>query len=140
MCFSEKWLDGDTLSTSRSLSELKVESYSKGGGVSNCVNKSLNFKLWPELSIASQDEESLLMEILFDKERNSLINVLYKPPKEVTEPFETLLKKFKKKTKNNLKPFHITGGFNLDVLDHNKCIWCMISFSRFTKTFFQKED
>ena len=62
------------------------------------------------------------MEILFDKERNSLINVLYKPPKEVTEPFETFLKKFKKKTKNNLKPFHITGGFNLDVLDHNKCI------------------
>ena len=75
--FSETWLDGETLSTSRSLYELpnyksihQVRNYSKGGGVSIYINKSLNFKLRTDLSINSRDVESLSIEILFNKERN----------------------------------------------------------------------
>ena len=30
------------------------------------------------------------------------------------------LKDFEKKTKNNLKPFHIAGDFNLNILDYDK--------------------
>ena len=58
--FPETWLDDGTLSTSRSLYGLpnyksihQVRNYSKGGGVSIYINKSLNFKLRPDLSINS---------------------------------------------------------------------------------------
>ena len=58
---------------------------------------------------------------MFHKERNTLLIFLYRPPKGVIEPFQRYLKEFLKKTKNNLKPFHITGDFNLNVLEHDKC-------------------
>ena len=35
--------------------------------------------------------------------------------------FERFLKEILKKTKKNLKPYHITDGFNLNTLDHDKC-------------------
>ena len=128
ICFSETWLDDDTLSISRSFYELPnyksihpVRIYRKEGGVSIYINKSLNFKLRPDLSINSRDVESLSIEILFYKERKTLINVLYSPLKGVIEPLERFLKNFLKKTINNLKPFHIAGDFNLNILDHDKC-------------------
>ena len=46
---------------------------------------------------------------------------MYRRPKGVIEPFERFLKKILKKTKNSLKPFHITGDFYLTILDHDKC-------------------
>ena len=85
-------------STSRSLYELpnyksihQVRNYSKGGGVSIYINKSLHFNLRPDLSINRQDVESLSIESLFYKERNTLINALYRPPKEVIELFKRFL-------------------------------------------------
>ena len=99
----------------------QIRNYSKRGGVSIYINKSLNLKLRPDLSINSQDVESLSIEILFFKDQNTLINVLYRPLKGVIEPFERFLKEISKKTKNNLKPFHIAGDFNLNILDHDKC-------------------
>ena len=39
--------------------------YSKGGGVSIYINKSLSFKLRADLSINSRDAESLSMAIFF---------------------------------------------------------------------------
>ena len=61
------------------------------------------------------------MEILFYKEQNTLINVLYRPLKGVIESFERFLKEILKKAKQNLKPLHIAGDFNLNVLDLDKC-------------------
>ena len=57
------------------------------------------FKRRPDLSIKSRDVESFSIEILFYKERNTLINVLYRPPKGVIKPFERFLKEILKKTK-----------------------------------------
>ena len=99
----------------------QVRNSRKGGGVSIYVNKSLNFKSRPDLSIKSRYVESLSIEILFHKERNTLINVLYRPLKGIIEPFERFLKEILKKAKDNLKPFHIAGDFNLNILDHDKC-------------------
>ena len=80
ICFSERWLDDDTLSTFQFLYELpnyksihQVTNYSKGGGISVYINKSLNFKLRPDLSINSQDVESLSIEILFYNIRNEIL-------------------------------------------------------------------
>ena len=46
---------------------------------------------------------------------------MYRAPKGVIEPFKRFLKEILKKTKNNLKPFHTAGDFNLNILDHDKC-------------------
>ena len=43
-----------------------------------------------------------------------------KPQKGVIKPFETFLKEILNKIKNNMKPYHIAGDFNLNVLDHDK--------------------
>ena len=61
----------------------QVRNYSKGGGVSLYINKSLNFKLRPDLSISSRDIESLSREILFYKERNTLYMFCTCPQKEL---------------------------------------------------------
>ena len=112
ICFSETWLYDDTLATSRSLYELpnyksihQVRNYSKRGGVSIYINKSLNSKSRPDLSINSREVESLSIEILFDKERNTLIIVLYRPPKGVTETFERFSNEILKKTKKQFETF-----------------------------------
>ena len=47
---------------------------------------------------------------------------MYRPLKGVIEPFERFLKEILKKAKGNLKPFHIAGDFNFNILDHDKCI------------------
>ena len=116
----ETWLDDDTLSPSRFLYELpnyksirQIRNYCKEGEVSIYVR--------PDLSINSRDVDSCSIGILFAKEQNTLINVLYKPRKGFIEPFKIFLKEILKKTKNNLKPFHIAGDLNLDILDHEKC-------------------
>ena len=75
-----------------------------------------NEPLRPDLSINSRDVESLSIEILFDKERYILTNVLCTSQKEVIEPFETFLKEIL-----NLKPFHIAGDLNLNILRLDKC-------------------
>ena len=92
----------------------QIRNYSKGGRISIYRNISLNFKLRPDLSINSQDVKSLSIVLcLFYMEQNTLINVLYMPPKGVIESFERFLKEMFKNTKDNLKPFHIDGDFNL---------------------------
>ena len=78
--FFRNALDEETFSISRSLYELpnyksihQVRNCSKGGGVSIYLNKSLHFKLRPDLSINSRNVELLSIEILFYKERNTLM-------------------------------------------------------------------
>ena len=75
----------------------QVRNYSKRGGVSIYIYKSLNFKLRLDLIINSQDVESISKEILFNKERNTVKNVLHRHPKGAIEPFEKFLKQILKK-------------------------------------------
>ena len=61
------------------------------------------------------------MELLYEKRRNILFNVVYRPPNGKIEPFENFLKiLFLKKKKNSNKNYHIAGDFNLNLLDHGK--------------------
>ena len=93
VCFSETWLDESSL-TSQSLYELphyksthQIRSYGKGCGVSIYKKDSINFKPRPDLSINNTDVESISIDLLWNKNRNTLINVLYRPPKGLAEPF-----------------------------------------------------
>ena len=82
----------------------QVRNYSKGGGVLNHINESLDFKLRTDLSINSRGVESLSIEILFYKERITLIDVFQRFTNGVIEPFERFLKEIlmKAKTISNL--------------------------------------
>ena len=99
----------------------QVRSYGKGGGVSIYIHNSLNFKLRLDLSINSFDVESLSIELLCKKKKNTLISVLYRPPKGLLEPLDKFFNEIFNKTKKSNKNFHISGDFNLNVLDHDNC-------------------
>ena len=55
------------------------QSYSKKGGMSTYINKSLNFKLNPKISINNRDVESFLIKAFFEKKRSTLIHIFYRP-------------------------------------------------------------
>ena len=50
-----------------------------------------------------------MLEILSDKTRNVLVNVLYRPPVEQYERFENFLTTFFSRTKSRNKCIHIAG-------------------------------
>ena len=99
----------------------QIRNYGKGGGVSIYIKDSINFKLRLDLSINNTNVESVSRELLCRKNRNTIINVLYRPPKGLTEPFKKFLNCIFNKTKKLNKKFHIAGHFNLNVLDHDSC-------------------
>ena len=78
----------------------------------------MNFKIQDDLSINCKDVESLWIERLFENQRNTRINVLYRPPNDQTESFEKFFKNAFTITKNSNKVRHIAGDFNLHLLDH----------------------
>ena len=59
------------------------------------------------------------MELLHEKRRNTLFNVVYRPPNGETEPFENFIKILFNKNKNSNKNYHIAEDFNLNLLDHD---------------------
>ena len=67
-----------------------------------------------------KDVESLGVELLNNKKKNTLFNVLYRPPNGKIEIFENFLKHLFNQNKNSNKTFHIAGDFNLNLLDHNE--------------------
>ena len=60
------------------------------------------------------------MERLYEKRRNNLFNVVYRPPNGGIEPVENFLKILFNKNKNSNKNYHIAGDFNLNLLNHDK--------------------
>ena len=125
ICLSQTWWD-DLASMEKSLYELlnynsthQARGDCKGGGVAIYIHKSLYFTVKPDLSINNNDIESLTIEILSNKKRNTLINALYRPPNGQIEPFENFLNNIFSKIKKSNKLFHIAGDFNLNLLDHD---------------------
>ena len=125
ICLSENWWD-DLTAIQKSLFELpnynsihQARGDRKRGGVSIYIHKSLDFTVKPDLSINDNDIESLTIEILSDKKRNTLINALYRPRNGQIESFKNFLNSIFSKIKKSNKLFHIAGGFNLNLLDHD---------------------
>ena len=123
MYFSETWLD--ETNTEYSNYELagyysihEIRKNREGGGVSIYIKKVFNFKIKDDLSINCKDVKSLCVELLFERKRNSLINVLYRPPNGQIESFKKFLKYVFSITKNSNKVHHFVGDFNLHLLDH----------------------
>ena len=60
------------------------------------------------------------MELLYEKRRKTLFNVVYRPPNSKIEPFENFLKILFNKNKNSIKNYQFAGDFNLNLLDYDK--------------------
>ena len=125
ICFCETWLDETNNENSNYelpgyYSIHQIRNNRKEGGISIYIKKVLNFKIKDDLSINCKDVESLCIELLFKNKRNTLINVLYRPPNGQIESFEKCLKNVFSITENLNKVHHIAGDFNLNLLDHKK--------------------
>ena len=70
-------------------------------------------------SIKNNNIESLTIEVFADEKRSTLINALYRPPNGQIESFENFLNNIFSKIKKSCKLFHISGDFNLNLLDHD---------------------
>ena len=91
----------------------------KGGGVSVYIHNSLNVKTRPGLSTTCRDFESLTLEIISEKTRNTIVSVLYRQPNGHFEHFENFLTNFFLNTKDSNKNVYIAGDFSLNLLDHS---------------------
>ena len=122
LCFSETWLDdldNSTYELPNYISKHQARSDRRGGGVSIYIHNSLKFKERSDLAINNKNIESLTLEILSEKTRNVLVNVLYRPPVGQYAQFENFLATFFSRTKSCNKNIHIAADFNLNLLDHN---------------------
>ena len=106
--FSETWcddLDNFTYDLPNYTSNHQKRSDRKGGGVSAYIHNSLNVKTRPDLSTNCGDIESLTLEIIFEKTRNTIVSVLHRPPNGHFEHVENFLTNFLLNTKILTKMF-----------------------------------
>ena len=92
--FSETWcddLDNFTYDLPNYTSSHQKRSDRKGWGVSVYIHNSLNFKARLDISTNCRDIESLKLEIISEKTRNTIVSVLYRPPNGHLEHFENFL-------------------------------------------------
>ena len=83
------------------------------------IHNSLNVKTRHDLFTNCGDIESLTLEIISEKTRNTVVSVLYRPSNGHFKHFENFLTKFFLNTKNSNKNTYIAGDFNLNLLDHS---------------------
>ena len=118
ICFSETWCD-DLIILPNYTSNHQKRSDRKGGGVSVYIHNSFNVKTRSDLSTNYRDIESLTLEIISEKTRNTIVSVLYRPPNGHFEHFENFLTNFFLNTKISNKNVYSAGYFNLNLLDHS---------------------
>ena len=97
ICLSETWLNDSNVDNSNYelpnyVSVHQIRNHYKWGGVSVYIHKNFEFKIRNDLSINSKDIESISGELLYEKRRNTLFNVICRPPNGKIEPFENLFK------------------------------------------------
>ena len=61
----------------------------------------------------------LMVQIVSEKTRNTIVNVLYRSPNWRSELFQKFWTTFLLNTKNSNKNIHIEGYFNLNLLDYD---------------------
>ena len=82
------------------------------------LHNTLVYKLRPDLSINTIDNESLAVEIINKKTKNVIVHALYRPPCGKIKPFKKYLKNTFLKNKSACKTMYLVGDFNLNVLDY----------------------
>ena len=92
ICFSETWATDNWICDDWNF---QVENYTiRGGGLSIFVHKEIYSKPRTDLSISSNDAESLCIEIRHKKDKHILFSVMYRPPNGDMTVFEKSAKNF----------------------------------------------
>ena len=107
----ETWLDESSL-TSQSLYELpyyksihQIRNYGKEGRVPIYLKDSTNIKPRPDLSVNNTNVKPYSIELLCNKNRNILINVLHRLLKRLAWSFEKFLNRIIHKKRNQIQSF-----------------------------------
>ena len=127
ICLTETWSSNDSFKDN---SNFQLPGYNsihqersnnkRGGGICVYIQHSLMYKVIDELSISDKDNESLVIEIINERSKNTIINTSYRPPNGMIKPFKTHLKHiFEKNARSNKKLFCV-GDYNLNCLDYNE--------------------
>ena len=124
ICFSETWATDNSICND---SNFQIENYTvlhqvreygRGGGLSINVHKETYFKSRTDLSINSNDVESLCIEIQHKKDENSLFSVMYRPPNGDMIIFEKFCKNLLSANDKTSKNIMFAGDLNINVLDY----------------------
>ena len=97
ICFSETWLnDLDSWNQEYELPNYisihQIWNHSWGDEVSIYIDQNFSFKIRHDLTINCKDVESLSVEFITNLVRNTLFDVLYRPPNGHIDPFESFVK------------------------------------------------
>ena len=124
ICFSESWATDNSICND---SNFQIENYTalhqviesgRGRGLSIFVHKEIYFKPRTDLSINSNDVESLCIEIHLKKYKNILFSVMYRPPKGDMTVFETFCEKLLSVNNKTSKSIIFARDLNINVLDY----------------------
>ena len=91
-CLNDSNVDNSNCELPNYVSVHQIRNHYKGGEVSVFIHKNFGFKIRNDLTINSKDIGSIGVERLYEKRRNTLFNVVYRPPNGEIEPFENFLK------------------------------------------------
>ena len=94
------------------------------------VNKEVYFKPRKGLSIDSNDVESLCIEIHLKKDRNILLNVMYRPPNGDMTVFQHFCRKLLFANDKASKKINFAGNLNINVLGYESNVEVKHSLSR----------
>ena len=124
ICFSETWTTDNSICND---SNFQIENYTvlyqvresgRGGGLSIFVHKEIYFKPRTDLSINSNDVESLYIEIHHKKDENILFSVMYRPPNGDMTVFEKFCENLLSENDKTSKNIILAGDLNINVLDY----------------------
>ena len=94
------------------------------------MNKEVYFKPRKDLSIDSNDVESLCIEIHLKKDRNILFNLMYRAPNGDMTVFQHLCRKLLFANDKTLKKINFAGNLNINVLGCESNVEVKHSLSR----------
>ena len=129
LCLTETWFDDrnsesslDQLPQYTAIHQHRSPSHKsgRGGGISMYIHDSLNFKYRRELDVNTKNVDSLSIDLISKKSKNTVLSTIYKPPDSKFNAFNTFLKDVYSISLKSYKLFYATGDFNLNVLDYKK--------------------
>ena len=95
----------------------QVRETGRGGELSIFVHKEIYFKPRTDLSMNSNDVESLCIEIHHKNDKNILFSVMYRPPNGDMTVFEKFCKNLLSANDKTSKNIISAGNLNINVLD-----------------------
>ena len=127
ICLTETWCTNDSFNSN---SNYQLPNYNSvhfersnnknGGGICMYVHDTIIHKMRDDLSVSSDDNETLTIEIINKSTKNILISAFYRPPNGKMKSFKAHIKHiFERNLHKNQKMFFL-GDYNLNCLDYEK--------------------